>query len=84
MGWQLFAVISALAAGVTVIFAKAGLAEVPAYLGNAVRTFIMLGLSLGVLWWSGEQNRVSTLSEQSLALSRVVRLGNCRFMGRLL
>jgi uncharacterized membrane protein len=36
MGWQTLAIISALAAGVTSVFAKAGLADVPSHLGNAV------------------------------------------------
>jgi uncharacterized membrane protein len=50
MGWQLLAVVSAVAAGVTSVFAKAGLQEVPSHLGNAVRTAIVLALSLTVLW----------------------------------
>lgn len=72
MGWQLFAVISAVAAGVTVVFAKAGLEGVPSHLGNAVRTAVMLGLALGVLWWSGEHQKTDTLNGRAwlfLALS---------------
>ena len=62
MGWQLFAVISAVAAGVTSVFAKAGLEEVPSHLGNAIRTGIVLGFSLAVLWWSGEHQKTATLN----------------------
>ena len=49
MGWPLLAVISAIAAGITSVFAKAGLEDVPSHLGNAVRTGIVLALSIGVL-----------------------------------
>jgi transporter family protein len=61
MGWQLFAVISALAAGVTAVFAKIGLQDVPSHLGNAVRTAIVLGLSVVIAWWSGEHQKVEML-----------------------
>ena len=62
MGWLLLAVISAIAAGVTSVFAKAGLEEVPSHLGNAVRTGIVLALSIGVLLWSGEHQKSGTLT----------------------
>jgi transporter family protein len=62
MGWQLLALISAVAAGATAVFAKAGLAEVPSHLANAVRTAIVLAISLGVLWWSGEHQKAAALS----------------------
>jgi transporter family protein len=62
MGWPLLAVISAVAAGVTSVFAKAGLQDVPSHLGNAVRTGIVLVLCIGILWWSGEHQKTSTLS----------------------
>jgi uncharacterized membrane protein len=56
MGWQLLAFASAAAAGVTSVFAKAGLQEVPSHLGNAVRTAIVRALSLTVLWWSTQRS----------------------------
>ena len=62
MGWQLFAVISAVAAGVTSVFAKAGLEEVPSHLANAIRTAIVLGFSVAVLWWSGEHQNTAALN----------------------
>ena len=62
MGWLLLAVISAIAAGITSVFAKAGLEEVPSHLGNAVRTGIVLALSIGVLVWSGEHQKTETLT----------------------
>jgi transporter family protein len=65
MKWQLLAVISAMAAGVTAVFAKIGLEEVPSHLGNAVRTAIVLGLSLAIAWWSGEHQQVGTLTPRA-------------------
>jgi len=62
MGWLLLAVISAIAAGITSVFAKAGLEDVPSHLGNAVRTGIVLALSIGVLVWSGEHQKTETLT----------------------
>jgi transporter family protein len=62
MGWLLLAVVSAIAAGITSVFAKAGLEEVPSHLGNAVRTAIVLALSLGILFWSGEHQKTATLN----------------------
>jgi transporter family protein len=68
MRWQILAVVSAVAAGVTAVFAKAGLEHVPSHLGNAVRTAIVLGLSLAVLWWSGEHQKSSTLNGRAWLL----------------
>jgi bacterial/archaeal transporter family protein len=61
MRWQAFAVISAVAAGATAVLVKAGLEVVPSHLGNAVRTAIILGLCLPVLWWSGEYSKTTSL-----------------------
>jgi transporter family protein len=68
MSWQMWAAISAVAAGVTSVFAKAGLEDVPANLGNAVRTAIILAISLGVLLVSKESTAVTTLSGRTWAL----------------
>ena len=74
MSWQVFAIISAIAAGVTAVLAKAGLEGVPSHLGNAVRTAIVLLLSLGILIATGEHQKMSTLTTRAwvfLALSGV-------------
>jgi transporter family protein len=74
MSWQLWAVLSAIAAGVTAVFAKAGLADVPSNLGNVIRTAIVLVLSVAILVWSGEHQRWSSLKSRTwifLALSAV-------------
>jgi bacterial/archaeal transporter family protein len=72
MSWQLWAIVSAIAAGATSVFAKAGLENVPPNLGNAVRTGIVLILSLLVLVASGEHTTWSKLNQRTwmmLALS---------------
>jgi bacterial/archaeal transporter family protein len=61
MSWQILAVISALAAGATSVLAKVGLEDVPSNLANAVRTAIVLGLSIGVVFVTGEHKDTSKL-----------------------
>ena len=65
MGWPLLAVVSAIAAGITSVFAKAGLEDVASHLGNAVRTGIVLALSIGVLVWSGEHQKTGILTARA-------------------
>jgi len=60
MSWQILAVISALAAGATSVLAKVGLEDVPSNLANAVRTAIVLVLSIGVVLVTGEHKAIST------------------------
>jgi bacterial/archaeal transporter family protein len=61
MSWQIYAVISALAAGATSVLAKIGLADVPSNLANAVRTGIVLVLSTGVVFYTGEHKASAKL-----------------------
>jgi transporter family protein len=65
MSWQIYAVISALAAGATSALAKAGLEDVPTNLANAVRTAIVLALSIGVVLFSGEHKQTEKLTGQA-------------------
>lgn len=76
MSWQVLAVISAVAAGATSVFAKAGLADVPSNLGNAVRTAMVLVLSLAILWWSGE-HKTATLSGRAWLFLALSGLATC-------
>jgi transporter family protein len=74
MSWQIYAVISALAAGATAVLAKAGLEDVPSNIANAVRTAIVLVLSIGILFVTGEHRATTKLSGSAwlfLALSGV-------------
>ena len=60
MSWQILAVISALAAGATSVLAKVGLEGIPSNLANAVRTAIVLVLSIGVVLFTGEHKAIAT------------------------
>ena len=74
MSWQIYAVISALAAGATAVLAKLGLGDVPSNVANAVRTAIVLVLSVGIVFVAGEQKHFSKLEGRTwlfLALSGV-------------
>jgi bacterial/archaeal transporter family protein len=74
MSWQILAVISALAAGATSVLAKVGLEDVPSNLANAVRTAIVLGLSIGVVFVTGQHKQLGKLDGHAwlfLALSGV-------------
>ena len=83
MTWQLWAVVSAVAAGVTAVFAKAGLEGVPSHLANAVRTAIVLALSIGVVVASGEHQTCVRVDDASLDLSRAVGGGHDRLLARV-
>jgi bacterial/archaeal transporter family protein len=61
MSWQILAVISALAAGATSVLAKVGLEDVPSNLANAVRTAIVLVLSVGVVFATGDHKQLGKL-----------------------
>ena len=68
----MWALISAVAAGITAVFAKAGIEEVPANVGNAIRTALILLLTIAVLVGTGESAALTKLSGRTwlmLALS---------------
>lgn len=66
MDWRIWAVISALAASATAILAKLGVKDVPSNLATALRTIVVLGFSWAMVFVTGEQGRVSSLSKRSL------------------
>jgi transporter family protein len=61
MSWQLYALVSAIAAGATAIFAKAGVQDVPSHLANAIRTVVVMVLSIAVVFASGDHRSVVAL-----------------------
>jgi transporter family protein len=74
MSWQIYALVSALAAGATAVLAKVGLEGVPSNLANAVRTAIVLVLSIGIAVATGDHRKAGTLTGRVwlfLALSGV-------------
>jgi transporter family protein len=74
MSWQIYAAISAIAAGATAVLAKIGLEHVPSNLANAVRTAVVLALSIGVVLATGDHRKAGALTGRVwlfLALSGV-------------
>jgi bacterial/archaeal transporter family protein len=63
--WLLFALLSAVFAALTAIFAKAGLKEINADLATAIRTAIILLITWGIVFVKGIGGQVSGLSRNN-------------------
>lgn len=60
--WKLYAIGAAIFAGLTSVAAKAGLKDLDADVGNAVRTFFVLGfVLLNAMLWTGMSKSIETL-----------------------
>ena len=68
MQWTHLAVISAAAAAVTAMFTTAGFADVPIHLATAFRAAILLALSLAILVYSGEHERLPSVTPRTWQL----------------
>ena len=68
MRWTHFAVISAAAAAVTSMFTSSGFADVSVHVATGVRTAILLALSLAILVYSGEHERLPAVSPRTWAV----------------
>jgi transporter family protein len=66
MSWAAYAVISALFAAATAILAKIGIAGVPSTLATAIRTVVVLLFAWGMVFLTGEQRMLATVSRRSL------------------
>lgn len=64
--WWLYALLSALFASLTAIFAKVGIAGVNSNLATAIRTVIILIVAWGIVLVRGEAKGIATLSKQNL------------------
>jgi transporter family protein len=64
--WWFYALLSALFASLTAIFAKVGIAGVNSNLATAIRTIIILIVVWGIVLARGETKGISTLSKQNL------------------
>ena len=72
--WIIYALLSALFAALTGIFAKAGLKNVNPDLATAVRTAIILIITWGIVFFKGNTQQLNTISKTSwlfLTLSAV-------------
>ncbi|HEV7500908.1 MAG TPA: EamA family transporter, partial [Vicinamibacteria bacterium] len=54
MSWQAYALLSAIAAGVTAVLAKLGVEGVPSNLATAIRTIVILALAWAIVLARGE------------------------------
>ena len=63
--WLLYALVSALFAALTAIFAKAGLKEVNSDLATAIRTGIILFITWGIVFFKGNAGGINNLSKNN-------------------
>ncbi len=64
--WWIYALLSALFASLTAIFAKIGVTQVNANLATAIRTVIILLVAWGIVFFRGEYRTLHTLSKHNL------------------
>lgn len=64
--WFLYAILSAFFAGATSILAKIGIQNVNSNLATAIRTTVILILAWGIVFATGSQAGVSSISKKSL------------------
>jgi len=64
--WALFALLSAIFAALTSILAKIGVENVNSNLATAIRTIVVLVLAWAMVFVSGAQNGISSISRRSL------------------
>ncbi|HEX6289761.1 MAG TPA: EamA family transporter [Herpetosiphonaceae bacterium] len=64
--WWIYALLSALFAALTTVFAKIGVKEVNSNLATAIRTVVILAIAWGIVLARGELAGVETLSRKTL------------------
>lgn len=64
--WWIFALLSALFAALTAIFAKVGIKGVDTNLATAIRTVIILILAWGIAFFRGGTDKIGLLTKQNL------------------
>ena len=63
--WFIFALLSAVFAALTSILAKIGIDGVNSNLATALRTVVVLGMAWGMVFLTGSQNGISSISRKS-------------------
>ena len=66
MTWQVYALLSAIAAGATAVLAKIGVEGVPSNLATAIRTVVILVFAWGIVFARGEHHAVAAVSPRAL------------------
>jgi len=64
--WWVHALLSAFFAALTTIFAKVGVAQVNSNLATAIRTIVILLIAWGIVFVTGAQAQLGTLSRRTL------------------
>ena len=65
-GWLIWAVLSAVFAAMTSIFAKIGISDIDSNLGTAIRTGVVLVMAWGIVFAEGRQREIRKISRKSL------------------
>lgn len=73
--WWVYAILSALFASLTAIFAKLGVTNVSTNLATAIRTVVVLLLAWSIVWFRNEAKEIQTLSKQNLLFLLVSGIG---------
>ncbi len=63
--WAIFALLSAVFAALTSIFAKIGIENVNSNLATAIRTLVVLVMAWGIVVMTGKTNQISDISSKS-------------------
>ena len=66
MTWQVYALLSAVAAGATAVLAKIGIEGVPSNLATAIRTVVILVFASGIVLARGEHRALAAVSPRAL------------------
>ena len=64
--WVLYAILSAVFASLTAIFAKIGVKDVNSNLATAIRTVVVLVLIWGIVFFRGEQEGLALISKKNI------------------
>ena len=64
--WWIYALLSALFASLTAIFAKVGITGVNSNLATAIRTIIILFVAWGIVLARGEEKGITSLTKQNI------------------
>ncbi len=64
--WWIYALLSAVFAALTAIFAKVGIKNVDTDLATAIRTVVILFIAWGILFFKGGVNSISTLTKTNI------------------
>ena len=66
MTWQVYALVSAIAAGATAVLAKMGIEGMPSNLATAIRTVVILVIVSGIVAARGEHHALAAISPRAL------------------